>query len=410
MASPLMDLPRELRDRILSYVLCSQGSPQLIQYIMRQQKLGAEGGVRFPEKVEPAYPPRDAEGESLGNVKRTANHSKNTPPCLSVSPEDEKVLSGLREIIGPQLARHGLTFTDGDVEVGLDSDEEDEEDEGTDSEDGTAWGKGENDSDDDEPEDFVSKPRHRNCRYKLETLHPLNLALLRVSRQLHGESLPIFYGGVTFILDCESLIAIHFFKTLPERAFKSITSIAFTGEALMEDDCYVREGWSEELGPFYVGPPTMSTPTGAFLAANMPKLAEVYLYVPYGGDQHWYANKAPIEMQMLLAYGRIERLYFVFFGRNTAGILESGRVSKECYSNLMGLLDKTEHARRQYKLFDPFGQYAYDEDGTARWGKEHDRYVAEHENDFEWRWGDRDIDMGSDGNVQAVIELSRRRK
>ncbi|KAK3713053.1 hypothetical protein LTR37_008738 [Vermiconidia calcicola] len=293
MASPLMDLPRELRDRIFAFVLCSRGSPQLIHHMMRETKLGAEGGIRYSEKVEPAYPPRDEKAGTSDNVKRR--------PSLKKTPH----------------------HVYGDVEFGLDSDEDDEE---TDSEDRAARGKGDYDSEDDESEDespFVSKPRHRNSRYKLETLRSLNLALLRVSRQVNDETLPIFYGGVTFILDCKPLVAIQFFKTLPKRAFKSIMLIAFTGEALMTDDCYVREGWSpldmpsymSSNMPLYVGPPTMLTPTGAFFAANMLKLTEVYLYVLYEGDEDWYAANAPPEMQMLLAYGRIERLYFLFFGR-----------------------------------------------------------------------------------------------
>ena len=289
------------------------------------------------------------------------------------------------------------TESDDDADDFLESDEEDSKsDESTDSDE---------DSDDGEGL-FDTKPRHRNSRYRLEALHPMDLALLRVNWQIYNETRPIFYGGVSFILDVQPLAAIRFFKTLPLQDFQSITSITITSEALLADDQYVREAWSWAETSLYKGPPAMMTRFGAFVALEMPKLDEVFMYVPYRGHEDWYCSLAPVEMEMLVAHDRIERLCLVFLGEEAALDLRDERSDSQCFRNMMGLLRTLDITHHELEVLNPAPQRS-DSESFNLWLEKRGQF---HENrdkgrKFCYRWGDRDVDMGSDGNVQAVLQL-----
>ncbi|KAK5122572.1 hypothetical protein LTR85_003835 [Meristemomyces frigidus] len=323
MAPHILTLPRDVRNRIYRYALCTQGPAQLIHPVMRDEKLGLESddgsGLRFPEQPEPRYPPREADQEELG--AKASGTAKNDPNS-STQMNKKAFESVLRKIASraehPGSGRRGGRYDDEDEDGGDTSDDED-------------------------------YPWRRRGRYELAAFRRLDVALLQVNRQIHSEALPIFYGGTTFLIDCDGKAAIRFFRKVPIPARKAITSLALGGETLLADDAGVRWTWSGDLAhPKLSTPAPMVTPFGAFLATKLPKLEQLYVYVPYGGTEDFYCSHAPPEL------------------------VHGSSSQKKALSKLRSMAKSV--------------------------------WVGQNPVWIDWKWGDRSIDMGSDGMVQAVIE------
>lgn len=184
--------------------------------------------------------------------------------------------------------------------------------------------------------------------------------------------------------------------------------MAITNAPLMGDDGSSRRAWSgKPESPAYRGSDglTLVTPFAATLAKNLPNLEVFSLFVPWSGDTDWYCTWATTELSMMLKYGRIQQLNHVFFGEKAAKALQMD--SEDCYDELMGwLADGTRLAKHEFALRDPdtMGEYTTEsrKKGQQRMRRE-DAYLEEHAFPFAWEWEDRDLDMGSCGNVQAVI-------
>ena len=431
-----MSLPREIRDPIYEGVICSQGAAQLIHPSLRDCKTD-EDEIRFPEDVAPRYP----QGDKNTNLDTSVDSDYDDDEDEGSFRESGDELDELGDEQGWTDEDDGTSDSDG-------SEEEDLEDHYHENPTGRAVSSGKNldvktaihdlscdsgayttarsadtllddfldgmDSDEDVDDDVSDegdmedslfrkpRPRHPRSRYKLETLEPLDLALLRVSREVYDEVLPIFYGSIAFLVDTDPLSVVRVFKALPNRARESITTLAISSEAMMTDDRYARAAWSHGEIPIYDGPPKMVTPFGTFLATALPSLSKVYLYAPYGGVEDWYPSLAPVEMQMLLAHGCIKTLCFVFSGEEVAEDLSNGLSSQRCFDRWMGQMHTTDFARHKFELSNPEPD---DDSMLGSWLKRGDEYVKAYVPPFSWRWGDRNISMGSDGNVQAVVEL-----
>lgn len=175
---------------------------------------------------------------------------------------------------------------------------------------------------------------HASRRYNLEAidLFDFDLSLLYVNRQINAESTPIFYGGINFVPDCDSVDAIRFFKQLPTRAIENITTLTVSELVLLGDDGPSRNCWSGEVTkPLTKGCPAMITPMGAFIATSLPKLTDIYLYTPVYGDEDWYCIWAPAELGKLLCHGKLQRLHYVFMGQKAAEVLSKGLTSQKGY-------------------------------------------------------------------------------
>jgi len=240
----------------------------------------------------------------------------------------------------------------------------------------------------------------------LAASHRLDLSLLLVNRQVHAEAASALYGGITFLIDADGRAAIRFFRDLPKQAREAITSVAIGGEALLGDDYGSRWSWSgDRTSPKCLNPVPMVTPFGAFLATKLPKLKHAYLYVPFGGTEVNYCTRAPAELEMLLAYRHIERLYYIFFGGESGAALRKyGAV--ECGTLMLGSANIVieEHI---FDILSPPPKLSASSEKQSRWDKHvkvKAAWVARNPVHVDWKFGDRNIDMGSDSRVQAVLE------
>ena len=403
MASPLMSLPRDLRKRIFELVLLSQGAATLVEPSLRDWKLD-EDERRFPEDIESKYPPcvdvpdLNSKGDLLSNHPPVGSARNGAVPPSQGPFRESLSLGTIRRF--EEIFRDYLNEMNDDED-----DEDDEEDDGEDDE----W-------EDDESEDEQrkafrkmmgldsSKLRHRNSRYKLETLEPINLALIRVNLEVYQEAIPIFYRSVNFVIETDPLSAMRFFKALPYFLCPCIETLTIPSRALMTDDKYARAAWSKGQIPPYNGRPTMLTPFGTFLAVLMPSWSHVYLYPPYGGSEDFYPPFAPLEMQMPLAHGYIQKLSLVFMGEDVAKDLKRGLSSQKCFDRMMGKLHSTSFAEHKFVLANPEPETSNSK-AVRKWFERRDQYVKSYVSPFAWRWGDRNIDMRCSGNVQAVVEL-----
>jgi hypothetical protein len=237
---------------------------------------------------------------------------------------------------------------------------------------------------------------------------PVDTGLLFVNKQISEEALPVFYGNTTLVLDADGSSCMQFIRRLPRATRRRIVSMAITHVALMGDNGPSRRAWSGRAeSPSYRAADglILVTPFAATLAKNLPNLEEFSLYVPYSGDSEWYAGWATNELSMMLKYGRIQQLNHVFFGARTAKALQKD--SKDCYEELMGgLADGTKLAKHEFALRDPYPTGPYSKERRKKghqWMRREEAYLDEHAFSFEWTWADRDLDMGSCGNVQAII-------
>ncbi|CAJ2503811.1 Uu.00g112050.m01.CDS01 [Anthostomella pinea] len=231
--SPLLRLPREIRDEIYYFALCTQGSAQLVHPRGRNLKEALTSGY-FAIKPEPRYPPRPPsrtkynEGLSRDGPTRKATDSNAlTAQAVERGLDDKqkhpKELPGFTEeeyntaFAQFQKSPYYRTASES-CEYDVFKDADLHSDDGYDSD------EGDEDGDEDSP------------RYELEAFCPINLALLFTNEQIYAEAMPIFYSGVTFIVDVEGKAALRFFRSLPAPARESITTLAFNSGALFADD------------------------------------------------------------------------------------------------------------------------------------------------------------------------------
>ncbi|KAK4962910.1 hypothetical protein LTR10_000537 [Elasticomyces elasticus] len=302
----LLSLPREIRDVIYEFALCTHEAHLVDPVYIRAADEGTLN-IRYPEPVEPMYPPADDDEDTADS-----------------EPEDEweddegSMASDEWEETMARPKPAALPLNDGYL-----CDLESEEDE---------YDSDELDDDDEGDDDYMTSARSHKKTYGIIAVIPFSLSLLRVNRQLHEEATPVFYSGTRFLMDSQC-----------------ITAVTITGCALMGDDGPSRRAWSGSINqPRHTGPPTMLTPYGSLLA-SMPKLKHVSLYLPCGGNEDWYCTFAPIEAQMLLIAERIETLSFVFLDEDTVEALQKYKQSQECYERLMGLQDENA-AKHEFAL------------------------------------------------------------
>lgn len=237
---------------------------------------------------------------------------------------------------------------------------------------------------------------------------PLHTGLLSVNKQISEEALPIFYRNTTLVLDGDGSSCMQFIRALPTATRRRIISMAITNSPLMGDDGPSRRAWSGMTdSPLYRAADglTLVTPFATTIAKNLPNLEVFSLFVPWSGDCDWYCTWATTELSMMLKYGHLKQLNHVFFGEKAAKALQLD--SDDCYEELMGrLADGRKLAEHEFALRDPRSTGPYTDEsrkkGQQRMRRE-DKYVHEHAEPFAWEWADRDLDMGSCGNVQAVI-------
>ncbi|KAK4909493.1 hypothetical protein LTR49_021713 [Elasticomyces elasticus] len=384
--SRLLSLPREIRDIIYDFALCTHEAHLVDPVYIRAADNGTLD-IRYPEPVEPMYPPLDDDDDE---------DTVNSEPEDEWEDDEGSMASDEWEETMARLKPAALSPND-DHLYDLESEED-----GYDSD--------EPDDDEEDDDDYMTSTRSNKKTYGIIAVTPFSLSLLRVNRQLHEEATPVFYSGTRFLMDVDGGAALKFFDQLPLTNFNCITAVTITGCALMGDDGPSRRAWSGSINqPRHTGPPTMLTPYGSLLA-NMAKLKHLSLYLPYGGNEDWYCSYAPIEAQMLLIAERIETLSFVFLGEDTVEALQKYKKSQECYERLMGLQDenaaKHEFAMK-YQL--PEGYDPKLRALTRKWWSRMDEYVKENTagSRFTWEWGDRDIGFGNDGNVQAVLTFSK---
>ncbi|KAK3671067.1 hypothetical protein LTR78_009028 [Recurvomyces mirabilis] len=147
-----------------------------------------------------------------------------------------------------------------------------------------------------------------------------------------GESDEDDYSNI--VLDMDGGEAIRFLRALPQKGIEHIHTLAITGSQLMGDDGPSRRAWSGDIRRSrIVGPVRMHTPFGELLA-HVPKLTQVDLYTPYGGNEDFYCTWGPVEIQTLLAYGHLRFPNLVFFGEDTVEALQKSTL-EECYDRLM---------------------------------------------------------------------------
>ena len=150
---------------------------------------------------------------------------------------------------------------------------------------------------------------------------------------------------------------------------------------------------------------TLITPFAATLAKNLPNLKVFSFYVPRSGGDDWSCPWAITELSMMLKHRRIQQLNHVFFGERTAKALQKN--SQDCYEELMGrLADGKKLAWHEFSLRDPCvfeDPYTDARKKNQQWTRRGYAYEKDNASPFAWRWADRELDMGTCGNVQAVI-------
>lgn len=162
--------------------------------------------------------------------------------------------------------------------------------------------------------------------------------------------------------------------------------------------------WSGTVStPLTTGSPAMVTPMGTSLATWMPKLTDVYLYTPFGGDEDWYCTWVPNELCKLLCHGKLKRLHYVFVGETVVRELQTISNSRKCFDRISNI---PESARRKLSLCCIIRSRSIAEQQrqrVLRWLDDRDRCMKAYRGLFAWKWGDGDVSMSSSGCVQAVV-------
>lgn len=263
-------------------------------------------------------------------------------------------------------------------------------------------------------------------RYNLECITRHLLSLLFVNRLVHEESWPIFWSKVIFVFGAPGLDTMHFLNSLPEEALSRITSIGLTGRSLYCDgkSCSPFNSCSEIYNPhrensLYCDPiycergMELVFPLPAYLATKTPALEEVYYAVQTFDSSDpsecaYNVSDAPLDLGLLLVHGRIKRLCHVFVGGFAKRTLGEDRLSDSemCYGALM-FETASEYSLELHcfgqKVPKPFFRFGRNEAVYREWRDARREYAGENEWTFNWEWASRDIDIGSDGTIQAVV-------
>ncbi|KAK4504218.1 hypothetical protein PRZ48_005134 [Zasmidium cellare] len=384
----LLSLPVDVREMIYGYVWCHNRYVRFgVESVERTWTTTPNSGPlsqiasgpQFQETPTSKYPP----ASSTGQVK-PANSEVSPAPATAAGGSKNKSKKSASRVIefNVEAFLKDLDWYDND-------DDFEDEDEFEDSEDEDGG-------------------LNRKKRYKLDCFTPVNLALFYTTRQIYRESWPVFYKQRTFVFDTCGIDAIRFLNALPAQIRFNISSIGLTGYIFMGDDSGSRVAWSgDEAEPKYLkNGLQLHTPFAAFLATKMPKLQEVYYYFPYSGEEDFYATWAPEELSMMLMHGRIQRLCHVISGEKAKDVLET-HDSETCHRRLMGnWWDGEALADSLWHRVDT-GPRSSDRKDVKKWVDDQAKFVEENKRMFPWKWAERDIDMGGDGNVQAVIACTR---
>lgn len=401
MAPTLMTIPRELRDQIWEQVYSTPTQVRLAcDAIENSYKQGES--KRYPEQPVAQYPP--VEGDATA-----APLDSNEVESVSGSKAD---------------ADGDDTHSEGDNEG------DDSEDEETDSQDEPvnfdvdAFLEEHPDSDDeddlDDNQDGADEEEYFKG-YKIFARSPVDNSLLRVSRQVGEEAAPYFWSSLTPIFEYTAIGTMRFLLSLPAPALDNIKSIGLTSWIFTDDDKDSYQAWNGKIDkPLYRRPdgPTLITPFASFLASHLPKLEEIYLYTPTGGDEQFYCLPATLDLHEMLDCHYVKRLHHVFLGGPAAKILTK-YTSKDALEMLMGEIPGLV-AYHWYRLLYPEPEMPPyfihpEEDGYegslnqahSEWFEDHCDFTEGVKKDFaaSWSWSDRAIDFGGDGNVQAVITV-----
>lgn len=207
-----------------------------------------------------------------------------------------------------------------------------------------------------------------------------------------------------------SLGAIRFFTTLPEKARKSITTLALVSGALWTNDHNVEQAWTEVHRPRPKHFPPMATPFGFFLANDMPRLKQVFLYVSSVCLEDFYCKVAAAELHRLLVHKRIRVLSYVFFGKEAAQQLRDGKGKSTCHIAKIAQEVTLAYPLAVFKRFYPTVGPGPDRDNPPfdGWDARREHYAMSRISSFILQWDERDIDMGLEGNVQAVVAVRLR--
>ncbi|KXT03768.1 hypothetical protein AC578_706 [Pseudocercospora eumusae] len=401
MAPTLMTIPRELRDQIWEQVYSTPNQVRLAcDAIETSYKQGES--KRFPEQPVAKYPPVEGDATAASSKSDLAD----SDPGSNAGADDHETQSdggSDGDENGNEETARQYESVDFDVHAFLeehpDSDDEDYLD---DSEDGS-----------DEEEDFKA--------YKIFARSPVDKSLLMVSRQVSEEAAPHFWASLTLIFEYTAIGTMRFLLSLPTPALENIRSIGLTSWIFMDDDKDSYHAWNGSIDtPLYQrhDGPTLITPFASFLASHLPKLEEIYLYTPTGGDEDFYCLPATLDLHEMLDYHCVKQLHHVFLGRQAARILTE-HTSKDALEMLMGRIPDLV-GYHWYRLLYPEPEklpyFIHPEDdaweGSANqahseWFEEHYDFVKGVKEEFasNWSWSARTLDFGGDGNVQAVITM-----
>ncbi|KAK4626785.1 hypothetical protein CLAFUW4_04773 [Fulvia fulva] len=390
MPTSFFSLPRELRDTIYGYAFASPRCVRLA-YPSIERSWTTEEGPRYPEIPESAYPPRPSDSPA-----KELDDEDAWEDCGSETEQQSKAKGDKKSTSIVDFNTEDFLNDYPDSEDEMFGDDDSEEDDGDEDDDYSDF------------DDSCGGPTSsRRSRYKIYAPSGADMSLLLVNRQIRHEALPLFYQSKIWVFDFTAIGTMHFLMALPRKARENIKSIGLPGYIFMADDGESREGWSRSLSsPLCrdVGGMSLVTPFGAFLATSLPKLEEVYFHVPMYGEEDFYCPYGPAELHMLLRYGRIKRLHHVFLGEKVAKTLKE-KDSETCFRNMLGDLPERVVDHR-FQLLHPYPQKKGRKQ-TLKWMDAQSEYWQKHRDSFAegWEWVERDLDFGSDGNVQAVITM-----
>lgn len=397
MTATFLGLPRELRELIYTFLWCSPGYARLGNNTSKVRTCRS-----YPERVS-CYPPPISSSD--GDVDDDEDEDDWDFLRNPGRPEDYNVSSQERHLIDGNF-RSTPNGDRGKWEFDPDD-----------------WWTSPIVTDFDAERVFADTAKMRRA-HKLQLLsEPVNSSLISVNKQIRTEALPAFYANLHFILDGESVDVICFLTFLPRLAQQNVRRITLTTKALglyyePPQPCYgthQHEIWAvSQQQPFVStenGKRIMFTPFGAVLASKFPKLK----HIAFSAELCGIFDPPFMELCMLLRDGPLERLDFVFPRIHCFRDLELGRPpsSKDFYEYFMGRSFPSKMASELFQSTHAVSKYTWKE-AERNWKRRFDReiarfkYVKEHKSDFGWDWAPRNIDMGSDGEVEAVISLYKR--
>ncbi|KAF7191590.1 hypothetical protein HII31_07092 [Pseudocercospora fuligena] len=318
MAPTLMTIPRELRDQIWEEVYSTPTQIRLAcDAIENSYKWGES--KRYPEKPVAQYPP--VEGDAAAAPSKSNDVDSESDSSIDSGPDEtQSADESDGDQDGDDEAASEEEPIDFDVHGFLEA-HPDSDDEGypDDSEDNT-----------DEEDDFKG--------YRIFARAPVDNSLLMVSRQVGEEAAPYFWSSLTLIFEYTAIGTMRFLLSLPAPALGHLKSIGLTSWIFTDDDKDSYDAWNGSIdSPLYRRPdgPTLITPFASFLTSYLPKLEEIYLYTPTGGDEEFYCLPATLDLHEMLDCHYVKRLHHVFLGGPAAKILTK-YTSKDALEMLVG--------------------------------------------------------------------------